>query len=86
MDEFATPRDAMQEYAISVGGQRPDNAWILTDYDVWVTNPHYRGPSQPHPEDYVDEARELNMGEQVWCQHGCCLPPQIEDDPDFIPF
>ena len=49
-EELATPRDAMREFAAAVGGERPDQAWILTDYDVWIENPHYRGPAVPHPE------------------------------------
>ena len=37
---------------VSVDGQRrPGDAWILTDQDVWVKNPYYRGPAVPHPED-----------------------------------
>jgi hypothetical protein len=49
---LATVDDAMREYAWTVG-QYPrhlKSQWILTDYDVWVRNPHYTGPSQPHPE------------------------------------
>lgn len=35
-------------------GQEPrfkDCQWILSDYDTWEQNPHYRGPEQRHPED-----------------------------------
>ena len=49
---LATYSDAMREYAMNVGAEQADRAWILTDYDVWVANPHYRGAPQPHPEDY----------------------------------
>lgn len=54
-DEYATPGDAMREYARNVGHEdrHVESAWILTDYDVWVENPHYRGPAQPHPEDAI---------------------------------
>jgi len=51
---LATPRDAMREYADWVGAESPDVPWILTDYDVWVPNPHYHGPAVPHPEEAVD--------------------------------
>ena len=44
--------DAMREYAYNVGHDRPDACWILTDYDVWVKNPFYKGAPEPHPEDY----------------------------------
>jgi hypothetical protein len=52
---LATPADAMREYAENVGREHKDRAWILTDYDVWVRNPFYTGPDQPHPEDYHDD-------------------------------
>ena len=51
---IATEADAMLEYARNMGDQRPESAWLLTDYDVWVRNPHYRGPPQRHPEDDAD--------------------------------
>ena len=54
MDErdcFATPADAMREYAANVGVDRPEVEWLLTDYDVWVRNPFYTGPPGPYPED-----------------------------------
>lgn len=47
----ATPADAMRQYADVVGNDHPDREWILTDYDVWVQNPHYKGLPQPHPEE-----------------------------------
>jgi hypothetical protein len=57
-DRLATPADAMREFAENVGGTEHNAkyAWLLTDYDVWVRNPHYVGPPQRHPEDYdLDE-------------------------------
>jgi hypothetical protein len=29
----------------------PDDAWILSDRDVWYAICHYVGPPVPHPED-----------------------------------
>lgn len=54
---LANECDAMREFAYNVGtyDRYKDSAWILTDYDVWVPNPHYRGPAQPHPESYEAE-------------------------------
>lgn len=52
-DQFdfpATPAEAMREYARVVGEEIPQRPWILTDYDVWVPNPWYRGPAVPSPE------------------------------------
>jgi hypothetical protein len=44
--------EACLEYALGVGRDRPDSAWILTDFDTWVANPFYSGPPDPpHPED-----------------------------------
>ena len=52
-DQVATPRDAMREFAATVGSEDRyrNEQWILTDYDVWVKNPYYRGPDQAHPDD-----------------------------------
>jgi len=47
---IATISDACREYARNVGHERPDQAWILTDYDTWQKNPFYVGPPVPHPE------------------------------------
>lgn len=53
---LATLAEADREYARNVGQQRPEQAWILSDRDVWYANPFYSGPPQPHPEDdYGDE-------------------------------
>ena len=47
----ATLAEADAQYVAILGPQRPQQAWILSDRDVWYRNPAYRGPSQPHPED-----------------------------------
>lgn len=51
--ELATPTEACREYARNVGAERPEDAWILTDWDTWEPNPYYHGPAVPHPEDAV---------------------------------
>ena len=33
------------------GQANPNQAWILTDRDVWHRNPFYHGPAVRHPED-----------------------------------
>ena len=65
---LATEYDAMKEFAWNVGDDPSyeNRQWILTDYDVWVRNPHYRGPEQRHPEDdygYEDEDVEFSANE-----------------------
>ena len=47
---LATMKDAVQEYALWVGRDKPYTQWILSDYDSWEKNPHYVGPDQGHPE------------------------------------
>jgi hypothetical protein len=47
----ATPADACREYAANAGADQPDRPWILTDFDVWMPNPHFVGDRGPHPED-----------------------------------
>lgn len=48
---LATVSDAIREYGYNAGMENQEHAWLLTDYDVWVANPHYRGPPVRHPED-----------------------------------
>lgn len=52
-----TVQDAIGEFAANIGGEEgnADRQWLLSDYDVWVRNPHYHGPAQRHPEDDSDE-------------------------------
>lgn len=80
-ERVATPAEAMQEYAVNVGGydRFKDRQWILTDYDVWVRNPHYCGPEQCHPEEEPEEfdARMARAARPV---------PVIELGEDEIPF
>jgi hypothetical protein len=52
----ATESDAVREWTYNVGADRPDQAWLCSNYDTWEKNPHYVGPEEPHPED--DEAWE----------------------------
>ncbi len=47
----ATEMEAMREFARNTGDACPERAWILGAFDVWVRNPHYVGPAQPHPEE-----------------------------------
>jgi hypothetical protein len=47
----ATANKAMREFALTVGKDRTNTAWILTSYDVFVANPFYAGAPQPYPED-----------------------------------
>ena len=50
-DRIATNAEALREYAYNYGMDHPALAWILTDWDVWMPNPHYHGQKVPHPED-----------------------------------
>lgn len=49
---IATDQEAVQERAWIVGQEDTERCWILDPRDCWVRNPHYRGPTQPHPESY----------------------------------
>lgn len=61
MDWMATEAQADAEYARNIGYDRPEQAWILSDRDVWYPNPFYKGIPQPHPEDhpYEDEPQSV---------------------------
>ena len=63
---------ACQEYAQNIGSERPEQAWILTDYDTWVENPHYTGEPQPHPEslDYDEDDGQPSTYEEYQDLHG----------------
>jgi hypothetical protein len=50
----SSPMESLRAEASHLGAKRPERAWILTDRDVWMRNPYYRGPAVPHPE--LDDA------------------------------
>ena len=58
MGYLATESQADYEYIRNVGQDRPQQAWILSDRDVWYENPFYCGPKVPHPEDYEYEEQD----------------------------
>jgi hypothetical protein len=51
VDHIATMQESVDEWRFNVGDDRANQAWLLHDFDVWVKNPFYVGPPQPHPED-----------------------------------
>jgi hypothetical protein len=54
-ERVATEAEADREFADAVGRDRPDQAWLLSDRDVWYANPFYQGPAVRHPEDDADD-------------------------------
>jgi len=58
---LATISEACREYAANVGADRPDVAWIITDWDSWEPNPFYSGPLMPHPEEDIE-----GMDIEIW--------------------
>jgi hypothetical protein len=50
---FIAQADA--QWAREVGRERSQQAWILSDRDVWYANPFYSGPPVPHPEHYSED-------------------------------
>lgn len=51
---MTTISEAVREWAWIVGQDCPQDAWLLTSYDSWERNPHYRGIAVDHPEEYDD--------------------------------
>lgn len=51
IEHMATPAEADREWVRNVAEDRADQAWLLSDRDVWYKNPAYQGPPVPHPED-----------------------------------
>ncbi len=44
--------EAHKEMVQCWGAEKPDQEWILTDFDVWEKNPYFTGtPTNRHPED-----------------------------------
>lgn len=50
-DHIATGSESLAEFARNAGMDNQDCCWLLDSRDVWVRNPYYNGPDQPHPED-----------------------------------
>lgn len=50
-----TDADHDNHEAAVLSALKPEQAWILTDRDVWHKNPYYTGPAEPHPEDAIWE-------------------------------
>jgi len=44
--------EAVRQYAYVYGEEREEDEWILSPFDSWERNPHYRGEPGRHPEDY----------------------------------
>ena len=49
-DYTPTGDDLLRQFAGAYGEERPEQAWLLSDLDIWVANPYYTGPAEPHPE------------------------------------
>ena len=54
-DHLATGTESLDEFAHNAGMDNPNQCWLLDSRDVWVRNPFYHGPNQPHPEDDFSE-------------------------------
>ena len=61
-DRLATEAEADREWVFNVGAERAQQAWVLSDRDVWYKNPAYVGPPVPHPEDDTSEYGESDEG------------------------
>lgn len=48
---YASEAEVDQAGAHAEGANRTDQAWILSDRDVWYANPYYNGPAICHPDD-----------------------------------
>lgn len=59
-DHIATGSESLAEFAHNAGMDNPDRCWLLDSRDVWVRNPFYTGPEEPHPEDDRDDIPTLS--------------------------
>jgi hypothetical protein len=46
---FTLPQE-FRDWAWAVGEDSPNRQWLLSDFDVYVENPHYQGEPQEYPE------------------------------------
>jgi hypothetical protein len=87
---LASPAEAVDEFARNIGGEYPDRAWLLHDWDVWVKNPAYVGPPVPHPEsDWegpYDEGAEAPGFDDPKAPEGAAEFDPGADYDDDIPF
>lgn len=51
---YSSEAESDRFFALELGKERLDCAWILSDRDVWYPNPFYQGPPVKHPEDDSD--------------------------------
>ena len=63
-ERWATDDESMAECVVVVGGEVPEQEWLLDPRDVWVRNPYYTGAPGRHPEDdhYDEEAGPAQPG------------------------
>ena len=61
-DHIATGTESLAEFAHNVGMDNPDQCWLLDSRDIWVRNPFYNGPDQPHPENDCSDFQHLDEG------------------------
>lgn len=75
--------EADRLYALALGIENRDRAWVLSDRDVWYANPFYSGPPVPHPEyewDGTDEEYRQMLSEKT------VKSAPVQPDDEDIPF
>lgn len=75
-------QEAIEEQRWLWGAEKPDQQWILSDWDTWERNPHYSGPEQPHPE---DDSQWLTEEDFQCFSTGEPVQKDMQED-DCIPF
>jgi len=89
-DMAPTTQELVREWASQYGSAHTDQQWLLSDWDTWERNPHYVGPEQRHPEDYVlDIEREEDyepLSVDVHREREYTWPDYVAGDSLDIPF
>ena len=65
---------ANKDEALEMGRANTDHAWVCTSRDTWEPNPFYSGPPVRHPEDDVDDYRDLEEEAIMDAAFGPVLP------------
>ena len=77
---YATETEIDNAEASELSYFNTDQAWVLTDRDVWHENPYYKGDPVPHPESGIESEKEYDE----WVRLEKARLKAIEDAPAYV--
>jgi|6_EtaG_2_1085325.scaffolds.fasta_scaffold07672_3 hypothetical protein len=79
--EYATDTDWDRADARQRGSENINQAWVLTDRDVWHKNPFYTGRAVPHPEDPSNDPEYQALVDAANCESDAVESDDLDDCP-----